>query len=717
MPTMQATDSVDALNLINSSQIGQLYSSTNTEDPLVLRKKAADFRKGYKNWRQKKPKGARGETNYLLDKEKQHAHDVVTAEEQMVLEAQEELGAFMEPHMTRSDSMELRASLEQLSRKESVRERGSGSIPRGAAATPDAHHASIGSMTRTRSFHGEDDFIHDDERENWLKFYVNPFAGMAEASATEPVELTQAALKVLPPSVLKPAYARPVAKAYVDKYICHMGVGGFHRSHQCVYTDDLLNAQGSGGVRWGFCGIGLMDWDRKMYDTLKKQDYLYTVLSRSSKTNEARVIGSIVDFVFAPDDHQHCIDRLADPSTCIVSLTVTEKGYCQNSEGDLDTENPFVRADLDGNLAKPKTAIGMIVAALRQRRAKGVPSFTVLSCDNLPENGDKAKHCAWISANTTFPNTMVDRITPMTEQEHKDILARDHLILDGWPVIAEDFMQWVVENDFCLGCPEWDKVGVLMVNDVRPYEFMKLRLLNGGHSALSYMSILCGYTYVDDAMANADIAAYIGRLFHEVVPTLMSVPGVSAPEYCDKLIERFSNPYIKDKLMRLAEDGSKKMQNTMRDAILELQKRGLSTKVLALANAAWIRYCVGKDENGDPLEIKDPMAAALTKLAEHALADVKNPDPTEFLRQVHGQDLAACAGFVGEVKGHLRSMMSIGSKATLQAVIEAGANGTGGSGSNGNGVNGNGANGNGTNRNSANGNGTNGNGTHGAGAH
>eukprot|EP00611_Tribonema_gayanum_P024727 TRINITY_DN550_c0_g3_i4.p1 TRINITY_DN550_c0_g3~~TRINITY_DN550_c0_g3_i4.p1 ORF type:complete len:328 (-),score=124.71 TRINITY_DN550_c0_g3_i4:109-1092(-) len=325
MPTMQATDSVDALNLINSSQIGQLYSSTNTEDPLVLRKKAADFRKGYKNWRQKKPKGARGETNYLLDKEKQHAHDVVTAEEQMVLEAQEELGAFMEPHMTRSDSMELRASLE-LSRKESVRERGSGSIPR---------HASIGSMTRTRSFHGEDDFIHDDERENWLKFYVNPFAGMAEASATEPVELTQAALKILPSSVLKPRFERTAHKPYVDKYICHLGVGGFHRSHQCVYTDDVLNLQAPGvgghsaGLRWGFCGIGLMDWDRRMYETLKQQDYLYTVLSRGHKTNEARVIGSIVDFIFAPDDHQRCIDKLADPTTCIVSLTVTEKGYCQ----------------------------------------------------------------------------------------------------------------------------------------------------------------------------------------------------------------------------------------------------------------------------------------------------------------------------------------------------------------------------------------------------
>lgn len=666
------TDFVEALNLITSSSIHELYKQRDTEDPLVLRKKAADFRKGYKNWRQKKPKGARGETAYLLDHEKQHAYAHVEAEQQIVQEAEEELGYRLEvaPGLERSSSF----GTGGLERKESMRERsgsGQGRV----------------SLGRTKSFHGEVDLpLHDDDKENWLKFYVNPYSGMAEASATEPVALSQAALKVIPNSVLKPKYARPLQQPYVDHFICHLGVGGFHRSHQCVYTDDLLNAQSPsagavGGAKWGFCGIGLMDWDRKMYDTLKSQDFLYTVLSRGHKTNEARVIGSIVDFIFAPDDHQICIDKLADPKTAIVSLTVTEKGYCQDNVGDLDRNNPFVKADLEGNLAKPKTAIGMIVAALRQRRANHVPSFTVLSCDNLPENGDKAKHCvlqmanlidpelkAWIDSNTTFPNTMVDRITPMTEQEHKDILARDHLILDGWPVIAEEFMQWVVEDNFCSGCPDWDKVGALLVKDVRPYEFMKLRLLNGGHSALSYAGALCGYTYVDDAMADPVISGFISAFFQEVVPTLMPVPGVNTPQYCVQLLERFSNPYIKDKLQRLAEDGSKKMQNTMRDAIVTLSQRGLSTRSLAFANAAWIKYCTGIDEDGLVIELKDPLAAKLTQLATQALSDSTRPDPTAFLLEIHGPELVAQQGFVQEVTDHLTSLVRHGAKATLKAL-------------------------------------------------
>ncbi|CAM9645157.1 unnamed protein product, partial [Chrysoparadoxa australica] len=394
---------------------------------------------------------------------------------------------------------------------------------------------------------------------------------------------------------------------------------------------------------------------------------------------EARVIGSIVDFVFAPADHQGCIDKLADPKTKIVSLTVTEKGYCQNVSGDLDTENAFVKSDLEGDLACPKTAIGMICAALRARKNRGIESFTVMSCDNLPENGDKIKHVvlqmakyvcrelhAWVSTHTTFPNTMVDRITPVTEEEHIDIVARDYYIKDGWPVIAEDFKQWVVEDNFVCGHPPWDKVGALIVEDVKPYEFMKLRLLNGGHSALSYISSLCGYAYVDDAMADPLISDFVMSYFNEMKCTLLPIPGVDTEDYMQKLIDRFSNPYIKDRCDRLAVDGSKKMQNTMRDGVVELTAKGLPTTIIALANAAWIRYMSSHDPvlslpwQGNSIVLNDPVKDELCELAKEAISEPEKPAPERFLHFIHGPQLMECAGFVEQVKQHLISLLSLG---------------------------------------------------------
>ncbi|CAM9594435.1 unnamed protein product [Ectocarpus fasciculatus] len=444
------SDFIDGLNLITSAKIHELYAKQDTEDPLVLRKKAADFRKGYGNWRSKKSKGARGETGYLLDKEKLHATDVHHTD--IVMDA---------VPLTRVDSTE------QLKHPD----------------TPGRGLSRRGSLFRCNSIIDGNELDDGKEKENWLKFYVNPYSGMAEADLTEPVALNQGNLeKVIPASVVKPKYQRPGDGRFIDHYMCHMGVGGFHRSHQAVYTDDLLNLAASleaesGGPtdvkKWGIVGIGLMPWDSKMYNILKEQDHLYTLLSRGHTGSEARVVGSIVDFMFAPENHQAVIDKLSDAETRIVSLTVTEKGYCQDVNGDLDRTNALVKSDLDGDLAKPSSAIGMIVAALRQRKNNGTPSFTVLSCDNLPENGDKIKHVVlqmagyvspelreWVEANTTFPNTMVDRITPMTESEHIELVARDYMVNDAWPVIAEDFSQWVIEDNFCDGMPAWDKARI-----------------------------------------------------------------------------------------------------------------------------------------------------------------------------------------------------------------------------------------------------------------
>lgn len=280
----------------------------------------------------------------------------------------------------------------------------------------------------------------------------------------------------------------------------------------------------------------------------------------------------------------------------------------------------------------------------------------------------------WVEANTTFPNTMVDRITPVTEAEHIELVARDYMVNDGWPVIAEDFSQWVIESNFCNEMPGWDKVGALVVEDVKPYEFMKLRLLNGGHSCLSYMSVLCGYNYVDDAMADPLITGFISEFFKEIAPTLLPVPGVDTEVYQTKLIERFGNPYIKDRLTRLAEDGSKKMPNTLKEGVIELVEKGMRTKIIALANAAWIRFMLGTGPIWGEviLGIKDPAADVLRDLANEALSGVdsgEEPKPEKFMELVYGHEVVELEGFMAEVKDSLRSIVVHGPMVTLETVM------------------------------------------------
>ncbi|CAM9207315.1 unnamed protein product [Chrysoparadoxa australica] len=498
-----------------------------------------------------------------------------------------------------------------------------------------------------------------------------------------PTKLNGSNLAKLKDDIVKPKYDRPVEGGiFTDKYICHIGIGSFHRSHQAVYTDDVLNL----GVdpSWGIVGIGLTKSKTGLqkHAEMKDQDCLYTVMTLSPEVQETRIVGSIIDYLLAPEDYPGTIDKLADPKCAIVSLTVTEKGYMQDVNGDLDTDNSRVKDDLANDLATPKTCTGIILAALRKRMQAGVPSFTVMSCDNLPENGDKIKHVTlqmaklvsqelhdWVKENTTFPNTMVDRITPATEPHHREKLEKENDLMDGSPVIAEDFKQWVIEDSFACGRPAWDKVGALVVKDVKPYEFMKLRLLNGGHSALSYISVLAGHTFVDEAMDDSLITSFVKGYFSEMKKTLLPVEGVDTEAYMDKLIERFSNPYVKDKCTRLAEDGSKKMQNTMRDGAVELVREGLPITFIALANAAWIRYMTGEDEQGKPTLINDPAGEELTALAKIAVQDPINPAPEKFLESVHGVELANLSTFVDTVKAHLVSLLSVGAKETLKVVL------------------------------------------------
>lgn len=383
----------------------------------------------------------------------------------------------------------------------------------------------------------------------------------------------------------------------VSKWILHVGLGGFSRSHLAMLTDEVLIQQDEeagvkdpevspfGKDKWGICGVGLMPWDIKMRDALRSQDYLYSVLSRDSIAGDtARIIGSIMDYVFVPDDAKAALDRIADPSTAIVSLTVTEKGYCCDASGSLDMNNALIRHDIaPGGLDAPQSAPGLIAAGLKLRKERGVPPFVVLSCDNLPMNGNMARRATvsllqqidpalaeWVaSAAVCFPNSMVDRITPITTQVEKDVLKEDFGIVDNWPVVAEPYVQWVVEDIFggsvASGArPAWEVAsGVQFVPDVKPYELMKLRLLNSSHSALAYVGYLCGHRLVNDAMDDPLVFGFISRYMAAVAPTVPPVPGVNLTEYQAILCRRFSNARIADKLTRLAQDGSNKWASTL----------------------------------------------------------------------------------------------------------------------------------------------------------
>lgn len=431
----------------------------------------------------------------------------------------------------------------------------------------------------------------------------------------------------------------------------HLGVGGFFRSHQALYLHKLLEQ----GSNWAFVGMGIMDFDFKMYDALKSQDYLYTVASKGViKDPEYTVIGSVLDFVYAPDDKQAALDRMADPQTKMVTLTITEKGYCCNSDGDLDLTNRYIADDLK-DITNPVSAIGFIVAALRLRMERGQKPFTVLSCDNMPENGLVAKKmcvqlaeaadpalAAWIQQEVPFPLSMVDRITPVTSAEDVNDFAEFAGIEDAWPVVAEDFMQWVVEDNFVDGLrPAYEQADALVVEDVMPYECMKLRLLNGGHSALSYAAYLMGHREVHEAMADPRIRTFLRCYFSEVEATVPEVRGVDLREYQATLVNRFSNANIRDRVERLAQDGSAKLYNTMRDPILELLAADRPLDTVALAVALFGRYMTGVDEEGEAIIVLDPAAEKLAPLAQEMFSAGGDSESTRtFIHAVFGTEVS-----------------------------------------------------------------------------
>ena len=468
--------------------------------------------------------------------------------------------------------------------------------------------------------------------------------------------LSQQALPLFGPKVAVPRYDRAV----VTPGIVHIGVGGFHRAHEAVYTDDLL-AQGLAG-EWGICGVGLRPEDRAMQAALVPQDCLYTLVTRDRGGDEARVIGSLVCYLYAPDDEQAVRDVLASPQTRIVSLTITESGYSLDAAG------------------QPGPAFVLLADALQTRRLAGVPAFTVLSCDNLPGNGDAAKRALlaavsnpdlarWIDENAAFPNSMVDRITPQTTDADRALVQSEFGIDDAWPVVCEPFRQWIIEDKFSDGRPPWEKVGVQFVPDVAPYESMKLSLLNGSHFALAYLGFLAGFQTVPEVMADPDFRLFIQRLMdEEVTPLLPPVPGIDLGAYKATLLHRFDNPAIKDQIMRLCQNGSGKFPQYLLPSLWEAVQSSRPRRLLTLALAGWLRYLTGIDEQGSTYVIDDPRAAELTVLARQGGTD---PRPLLVRADLFG-DLGQIAGFVRELEADLVDLRADGVRAALAAVLERG---------------------------------------------
>ncbi len=483
----------------------------------------------------------------------------------------------------------------------------------------------------------------------------------------DPIPLNRAALPHLAPPVHTPRFD----PASIQPGIVHLGLGGFHRAHMARYIHTLMDSHPD-ALQWGIVGAGLMPGDRRMAESLQPQDNLYTLVERSGSDETVTVIGSLAGVIFAGEDSTALLDAISQPAIRIVSLTVTEHGYCLNrATKRLDLENALIKADL-AQPDRPRSAIGIIVAAARRRRDAGMAPFTALSCDNIQHNGTVLRDAVltlatqqdpelarWIEAEISFPSTMVDRITPVTTEAQIADLAARHGIADRWPVFSETFTQWVIEDRFIAGRPAWEEVGAQFVADVAPYEFMKLRLLNTSHLAVSGLGRLAGYVTVDEAMADPLLTRYMRALMdRETGPTLPPVPGIDLAAYKATLIERFANTAIKDTVERVNTDAP---VNMLVDPIRDRLAAGQSIDLLALGLAAWLRRVRGEDEQGQPIDVRHPLAALLR---ERAIAGGPDPAPLLAITELFGT-MGENPKLAGPVRHWLASLYRQGSRATV----------------------------------------------------
>jgi mannitol 2-dehydrogenase len=489
----------------------------------------------------------------------------------------------------------------------------------------------------------------------------------------KPQALSLKTLGALGPNVSVPRYKR----SDLSPGILHFGLGNFHRAHQARYLDDLFN-QGK-NLDWAIIGAGVLPADQRMHDALKAQDWLTTVVEQEASWSKARVIGSMIDFI-PPTEKPRLIATLTDPAIRIVSITITEGGYFINpATGVFDPTAPQIASD-GANPGDPATVFGLIALGLAKRRAAGIPPFTVMSCDNIPHNGVVARNAVagvarlsdpaladWIAANVAFPNAMVDRIVPATTDRERGLLEKDFGISDRWPVYCEEYIQWVISGPFSSGRPAYEDVGAQFVDDVTPFEFMKIRILNGGHASIAYLGGLLDVHYVHDAVAHPLVGRFFAKIEHdEIMPTVGKVPGVKLDDYYDLIKRRFSNPKIGDTIPRLAFDGSNRQPKFIVPPAADRLKAGGSIEGLALESALWCRYCFGTTQSGKPIAPNDPSWDRL-----QAMSRAAKDDPMAWLgmADIYG-DTATSPVFREAFARWLKALWAQGVEKTVTAYVE-----------------------------------------------
>ncbi|KHO35812.1 D-mannonate oxidoreductase [Enterobacter sp. FB] len=476
----------------------------------------------------------------------------------------------------------------------------------------------------------------------------------------------------LPARVKQPRYDRQQLRSR----IVHFGFGAFHRAHQALLTNRVLNEKGGD---WGICEISLFSGDVLM-SQLRAQDHLFTVLEKGAEGNEAIIVGAVHECLNAKlDSLPAIIEKFCEPQVAIVSLTITEKGYCIDpATGKLDLNNPRIVHDLE-NPSEPHSAPGILVEALHRRRERGLPAFTVLSCDNIPDNGHVVKNAVlgmaqkrsaglseWIDSHVSFPGTMVDRIVPAATEASLAEITDALGVEDPCAIRCEPFIQWVIEDNFVAGRPEWEVAGVQMVQDVLPWEQMKLRMLNGSHSFLAYLGYLAGYAHINECMEDTAFREAARRLMlNEQAPTLR-IKDVDLTAYADSLIERFANPALQHRTWQIAMDGSQKLPQRMLDGIRVHLERNTPWSLLALGVAGWIRYVSGTDERGNAIDVRDPLSDKIRTIV-NASSDIDRVPALLGLSEVFGHDLAHNRVFVEAVSQAYQRITRHGAR---QAVIE-----------------------------------------------
>ncbi len=461
--------------------------------------------------------------------------------------------------------------------------------------------------------------------------------------------------------------------------IVHLGFGAFHRAHQAVYADILAAEHGSD---WGYTEVNLIGGEQQIAD-LKNQDRLYTVAEMSADAWTARVVGVVKNALHAQvDGLETVLAAMCEPQVAIVSLTITEKGYCHSpATGQLMLDHPAIVADLQ-NPQQPKSAPGVIVAALARRKAAGLPAFTVMSCDNMPENGHVMRNvicayaqavdaglAAWIAQNVTFPSTMVDRIVPAMTAETLDKIEQLTGVRDPAGVACEPFRQWVIEDNFVAGRPEWEKAGTELVADVLPFEEMKLRMLNGSHSFLAYLGYLSGYQHINECMEDEYFRrAARALMLEEQAPTL-NVTGVDLTRYADMLIARYSNTGLRHRTWQIAMDGSQKLPQRMLDSVRWHLVHHHRFDLLALGVAGWMRYVGGVDEQGNRIDVSDPLLPVLQNAVMQSAEGEARVKALLGVEAIFGNELPHEPLFVAQVTQAYLSLLENGAKATVARYI------------------------------------------------